>query len=154
MQICLNTWNIVPTYFDMWRFLSSGLGASVPSFVGLSVCLSVCHNFLQMCRIFYKWITHTQSFIMPMHYLYFNESYVRPYKASSVHMVELKMKSSLTPSCFLGNIRKAAGILWHFFKTRSYRHQYNLTLLTIELLLQLQTIVTNDLRLYRSQFIW
>ena len=38
-------------------FLSSGLGASVPSFVGPSVC----HNFLRMCRIFYKWITHTRS---------------------------------------------------------------------------------------------
>ena len=48
-----------------YPFLCSGLGASVPSFVGLSVC----HNFLQMCRIFYNWITLTWSFIMLLHYL-------------------------------------------------------------------------------------
>ena len=37
------------------------------------LCQSVCPKFLQMCRIFYKWITHTQSFIMPLHYLFDNK---------------------------------------------------------------------------------
>merc|ERR1711893_507956 len=49
--------------------------------------------------------------------------------------------------------------IYHFFalqiiyvNTRGYMHKYHSTLLSIELLLQLQTTVTNVLRLYRSYF--
>ena len=39
------------------KFLSSGLGASVPSFVGLSFCLSVCRS----VKIFYKCVEYSTS---------------------------------------------------------------------------------------------
>ena len=46
-------------------FISSVLGASKPSFVWL-VSLSICQNFLQMCKIFHKWIAHMRSILIPV----------------------------------------------------------------------------------------
>ena len=52
-------------FWPFWVFLSFGLEASGPSFVGLSICLS---KFSTNVYNILQWITQTQSF-MPLDYL-------------------------------------------------------------------------------------